>query len=113
MENIYSVYDSKAEAFLPPFFAKTDGLAVRMFSAAANDQEHNFWRYAEDYTLFQIGTWDQTTGTLYASEANRTLGQALLFREDVLSPVVSTNNGPEMNPPTKWGDAPHRSGTSD
>jgi hypothetical protein len=51
MENIYAIYDVKAEQFLPPFFAKTNGVEIRMFEQAANDQQHDFNKYAEDYSL--------------------------------------------------------------
>lgn len=78
--NIYAVHDIKAEAYLQPFFAQTDGLAIRMFQAAANDQEHQFWKYAEDYTLFNIGVWDEKNGVLHSS-TKEPLGTAIQYRE--------------------------------
>lgn len=59
---MFSVRDSKAAAFLPPFFAPTVGVATRMFASAARDASHDFHRYAEDYTLFQVGEFDEQTG---------------------------------------------------
>lgn len=59
---IFSVYDSKAEAFLQPFFADTEGIALRSFTASALAEEHNFFRFAEDYTLFRLGEFDDSTG---------------------------------------------------
>ena len=53
--NIYTIYDSKAEAYLTPFFTDTDATAVRIFTSAATDEQHHFHKYAEDYTLFAIG----------------------------------------------------------
>ena len=116
MENAYSVYDSKAEAFLPPFFAVTDGLAVRMFQQAANDQEHRFGMWSDDYTLFHIGKWDDHTGTLSAAKANRSLGIATIFKEDQLLEIKRPDktNGPAAiandNPAVKWPEknAPQR-----
>lgn len=60
----FAVYDSKAECFLRPYFAETKGLAVRAFSDAANDPQHEMCRHAEDYTLFYIGSFDQMAGEL-------------------------------------------------
>jgi len=77
---IYAVHDIKAEAYLQPFFAGTDGLAIRMFQAAANDQDHQFWKYAEDYSLYHIGEWDESTGVVHAA-AKTPLGSALQYRE--------------------------------
>ena len=51
-KKVYSVYDAKAGGYLDPFMAMTDGLAIRMFASAANDAQHDFHRYAADYTLF-------------------------------------------------------------
>lgn len=82
--NVYAVHDIKAEAYLQPFFAQTNGLAIRMFQQAANDQDHQFWKYAEDYTLFYIGIWDDSAGVLH-SVTKEPLGSALQYRE---GPVV-------------------------
>lgn len=103
MLQIYSVYDSKAQGFLQPFFALADGVAIRMFQQACNDQEHNFSIWAEDYTLFQIGRWDEKTGTMHAAEMNINLGTANTFKE-----APRTNGIENTNPPTQW-ETPQRS----
>lgn len=59
---IFTVRDSKAEAYLPPFYAAKQGLAVRMVANAVNDPDHTFFRNPEDYTLFYLGTFDEETG---------------------------------------------------
>lgn len=58
---VFAVYDSKAAAFLQPFFSQTRGVAVRSFGAAVQDTGHDFNRYAGDYTLFELGTFDEET----------------------------------------------------
>jgi len=60
---IYSIFDSKAEAYLQPFFATTDGVAMRMFEQAIVNNAQ-FAQYAEDYSLWTVGHWDETDGTL-------------------------------------------------
>lgn len=64
IHQIFSVYDQKAIAYLQPFFANTEGIAVRMFTAAVNDTEHQFARFAEDYVLYKIGEFDDSTGLI-------------------------------------------------
>lgn len=76
---MFTVYDSKAEAFLQPFYAQTTGVAIRIFTAAANDAGHDFNRYAGDYSLFEIGEFDQQSGTLYPLEAQENLGLAITY----------------------------------
>jgi len=77
--NVYSIYDSKAEAYLQPFFSPTNATALRSFSQAANDTETNFNKFAADYTLFQIAAWDEHSGKLTPLKANIALGCALEY----------------------------------
>lgn len=79
MLKIFSVYDSKAEAHLPPFFAPAKGLALRMFMSACSDTTHDFSKYAADYTLFEIGSFDPETGRVESLPAKVSLGNALEF----------------------------------
>lgn len=66
---IFSVYDSKADAYLQPFFSRNMETAIRDFKAAVNDSTragNNFYLYSEDYTLFCIGRFDENQGTIEA-----------------------------------------------
>lgn len=65
---IFTVYDSKAKAYLQPFFSRTDATAVRDLKAAANTHDHQFNKYAEDYTLYVIGEFDEITGKISAHD---------------------------------------------
>lgn len=60
----FSVYDSKANAFLPPFFFPTKAMATRVFADCCNDKEHQFGRHPADYTLFHLGHFDTDSGEL-------------------------------------------------
>jgi len=61
---LFTVFDSKAEGYLQPFFAVTEAVALRMFMTAVEDPQHDFHRFAEDYTMFRIGEFDQAEGVL-------------------------------------------------
>lgn len=79
---VYTVYDSKAEAYLQPFYARTNGEAMRSFTDAANQKDHNFSRFAADFTLFCIGEFDENSGTLHSLKAPESLAKAIdLIRE--------------------------------
>ena len=72
---VFSVFDSAANAYMQPFFMDTVPLALRAFTAAVNDEDHAFHRHAADYTLFEIGTFDQSSGELGTLQAyNRIVG---------------------------------------
>lgn len=56
--NIFSVYDTKAQAFIQPFFAPLPAVAIRMIRRAADDEASDFHRFSGDYTLFHLGSFD-------------------------------------------------------
>lgn len=60
----FSVYDIKAEAYLPPFFVPTLGMALRAFKDCAVSDSHQFGKNPEDYVLYEIGHFDDHTGEL-------------------------------------------------
>lgn len=77
---IFTIFDSKAEAFLPPFTSRTNATAIRNFTAAANTEDHDFHTHAADYTLFQIGTFDEIRGLVIPrGNGSENLGTALQF----------------------------------
>lgn len=78
-QQILSVFDSKAEQFITPFFAPTNAVACRSFEEACNDPNQNFHKYAADYTLFNIGEFDGDTGTITSQATPVNLGVALTF----------------------------------
>jgi hypothetical protein len=61
----FAIRDTKAEAFTrPPIFVQATGLAIRLFTDAANDQENEIGKYPADFTLFEVGEFDQVEGKL-------------------------------------------------
>ena len=91
---IYSVHDSKAEAFLAPFNAPTAGVAIRMWEAACKDPEHTFHQHAGDYTLFEIGEFDQTSGQVTGYAVLINLGIALQYKTDTANELRAVMNEP-------------------
>lgn len=80
---IFAIYDAKAEAYLRPFFAEAKGLAVRSFRDVVNEADHQMHKYAEDYTLFHIGSFDMLTGEVEGLIAPVSLGGGMVFRESL------------------------------
>jgi len=74
---IYSVYDSKAEAYLPPFTCPTRAVAQRMVAQATMDINHDFSRFGGDYTLFELAEWDLQTGNINVFDVHFNCGTAL------------------------------------
>lgn len=63
-KKIYSIRDSKGELYNQPFFLNTHGEAERTFRSLANDPKSMVGMYPEDYDLFHIGEFDDSTGVL-------------------------------------------------
>ncbi len=76
---IFVIFDSKARCYMPPFFMPEVGQAVRVFSDMCNDKSHAFGQHPEDYTLFEIGTFDDREGKLLQLKASITHGVGLAF----------------------------------
>lgn len=76
---IFSVYDSKSEAYMQPFFSPTKGSAVRSFIDSIQDHNTIFCKHPEDYTLFEIGEFDDSTGILITLTTPISLGLALEY----------------------------------
>lgn len=61
---IFSIRDSKAEYFAPPFFQQNHALAERMFRTATNDPQSQVNKYPQDFDLYYLGTYDDQTGKI-------------------------------------------------
>ncbi len=57
----FSIYDVKAEAWMPPFYRLTNGIALREFQTMSNDPGSIFGKHPADFTLFDLGEWNEFT----------------------------------------------------
>lgn len=77
----FCIYDSKAEAYLPPFFMKSKGEAIRAVISTVNDPQSNFHKYAEDFVLFELGHWQEDNATFSLLPAPHSLGVLCEFKK--------------------------------
>lgn len=63
---IFSIRDAKGEFFGTPFFQGTTGEAERSFRAAVNDSKTTISQFPEDYDLYYLGEFDNSTGKFNA-----------------------------------------------
>ena len=107
--NVFSVYDEKAGAYLPPWTLPTVAMAKRVFGNCVNDQEHQFCANPEDYTLFKLATFDDRTGRLNVCDHNISYGNGVEYikyglandRQQIVSTVGhSLTNGEDSNEAT-------------
>lgn len=86
---VFAIYDSKATAYLQPFFMRSAGEAIRAFENTAIDPNSMFNKNPEDYSLFQIGEFDESEGTLIDEETKVHLANA--------HHVIATHNERKMS----------------
>lgn len=85
---VYAVFDSKVKVFDPPFLMRNAAEALRSFTLAVNHQSNKDGKIATfpaDYTLFEIGEWNDLTGSIVMHEAKTSLATGL--------DVKDTNSG--------------------
>lgn len=63
----FAIRDAKSETYSLPFFQLNNALALRSFIDLANDPDSNVARHPEDYSLFHIGEFDDSTSALVAA----------------------------------------------
>jgi hypothetical protein len=61
---VYSIFDKTAKQFGLPFFQITDETALRLFGNLVNDKDSMLNKNPDDYTLFQVGEFDEQTGDI-------------------------------------------------
>lgn len=63
---VVAVKDRAACAFARPYFVPSLGLAIRSFSDEINraEKDNPLYQHSDDYDLYELGTYDDTTGKL-------------------------------------------------
>lgn len=79
IQKVFSVRDGKALAFLQPFFSTASGSAIRAFSDAVQDVKTPLGAHPEDYVLYEIGTFDDSTAVFECLSPIKLLGAGMDF----------------------------------
>jgi hypothetical protein len=66
---VFTVRDNKAQAYLQPFFLPNEAVAVRGINNCLTDPNHAFSHNPEDYALYILGEYDETTGKFVLLDA--------------------------------------------
>jgi len=83
IQQAFAVFDSKAKVFFVPFFCPSVAVATRAFGTAANDPQTQISKYPEDFTLFQIGEFNDEDGSLRPFPQHINLGLAAQYVREV------------------------------
>lgn len=87
--NMYAIYDSKAAAYLQPFFCSNHALAFRNLERAVKNPQSPFAEFPADFTLFHLATFDDVKGVLNPLKVGESLGNLLQFMSQTDSPQAA------------------------
>lgn len=83
ISKIFTVFDTKVEAYLTPFYMKSKGEAIRSFTEACNDPQTMFFKHPEDYVLFELGDYSDSDASFCLLPSPRSIGCAIEFKKVV------------------------------
>ena len=81
IKKLFSIYDSKAQAFNDPVYVPNQALAERAFKLAANDPQSFIGQSPTDYTLFYLGEWDDATCQHALCDTPQAIGLASTYKD--------------------------------
>lgn len=68
IKNVYSLFDKKAKLFTPPFVSDNVQTARRSLMLPVNELESFLGMYPDDYEVYDLGTFDDSTGKIEPRE---------------------------------------------
>lgn len=74
---MFSIYDSKVGAYMTPQFLHSIGQATRWFSDILKDESSPIAKHPEDYTLFHLGSYEDTNALFTPLPTPHSLGVGL------------------------------------
>jgi len=77
----YAIYDSKTKTFDRPMFMLTNGQAIRGWETVCNDEKSDYYKYPDDFTLFEIGSYDDSKGNFTNLMTPVSLGLAAQYKK--------------------------------
>jgi len=63
-----TIFDKATLAYMRPFVALSTGQAIRIFEDEIQTPNSEIAKHAEDYALFKVGTFNDSTGHLEPCE---------------------------------------------
>lgn len=95
---MFTIHDSASGVYERPFCSRSEADAVRMFGDVACDADHPIGKHPEHFSLWQVGSYQDTTGEIDAG-APRFVCKAidLVVASRQVEPGSLKGNGPLAN----------------
>lgn len=81
---IFCVYDVKAKYYQTPWFQPTNVHANRIFTSEVNRAaaDNLLYNHYKDFELYELGTWDESTGALLTDNPPTLVTSGLKVRSE-------------------------------
>lgn len=79
LHQVIAIFDIKVGAFAKPVAVPADGAGVRAFQDAVNDPNTEYHKHPEDYSVWNIGTYDDNTAIMESKKPIQ-LAQAIALK---------------------------------
>lgn len=76
---LLSVFDSKSKSWSVPIMLNMTESSIRVWSDVINDPKSKYAQHPEDYTLFEMGTYDLASGSFDIFSAPVSIGVGSQF----------------------------------
>lgn len=83
---VFSIFDSKIGSYMPPFCNRSKGEAIRNVMTALQDKKSAIGMYPSDFTLFELGEFDDESGLMIPHSSPNSIGVLVEF-------LASLDNG--------------------
>lgn len=75
---IFAIFDEKAEMFNTPFFMQNENMAIRSFNDLTADPQSTIHKHPEDYKLYELGAFETVQGRIVPLDKPRFIINAQL-----------------------------------
>ena len=93
---IFTIFDSKAASYLPPMYMQSTGAMIRTFEDECNNEKSHFNKHPADFTLFEIGSFDDQTCEIVSLDVKIPLGTALEMKAETQQQMIQNNQKATM-----------------
>lgn len=88
---VFAIYDSAIQAWKPPMFCRAKGEMMRWWMEMVQNVQTDLGKHPADYTLFELGTWEDDKNKFDLYKAPVSLGTAIEFVKKSVDNVSGEN----------------------
>lgn len=78
---MFTYFDSKGGFYSKPMFTRSKGEAIRSFSDEVNREDSYLAAHPEDFTLFELGIFDDCDCSMELLSTPNSVGKAIEFKK--------------------------------